>query len=100
MTEWSADRSPGAAHHHAPRGDEEHGGEGPEDDPVGAGGQGARIAVRREQRTPEGRAALGEYAPCAEVMTDALEGPSGGDHRAQDGAGPRHEVHGKDGTRE
>ena len=61
----SARRSPRAAHEHGPRGDQEHDGEPCEDEPVGAGGLRARVAVRREQRRPESRAAVrrGSAAP-------------------------------------
>ena len=77
---WSAQRGPGGAHEHTPGGDQEHDGERGEDEPVGAGGLCARIAVRREQRRPERRAALGEDPPRPEVVTDGLEGPARRDH--------------------
>ena len=83
-----------------PGGDQEHDGERSEDQPVGAGGLRARIAVRREQRRPEWRAALGEDPPRPEVVTDGLEGPARWDHHAEGRAGPRHEVHREDGARE
>ncbi len=49
----SARRGPCAAREHAPRGDQEHDRERDENEPVGAGGRGARVAERREQRRPE-----------------------------------------------
>ena len=89
-----------AAYEHSPGRDEEHDRERGEDEPVGAGGRGARVAERREQRRPELRAAVREDSSRAEVVTDGLEGPARRHHHAERGAGLRHEVHGQDRTRE